>query len=144
MQRIFTLLFFCTTALTWSGCSEKEDDDPQFDPQDLLGKWEAYQEYLGDTGETVPYEQYRDLLEIGPNSMVVTVHSFEDGDIPQVITLHLTYTIEGDMLLGEDEEGETYSFRIEVLTPTEFVYSYESSNSEQGTFRNKTYYRRIG
>ena len=60
------------------------------------------------------------------------------------MTLEITYTLDGNTLRGEDEDGEVYSFRIEVLTQTEFVYSYESSSPEHGTFRNKTYYRRIG
>lgn len=143
MKHIFTLLFFCASALTWSGCSEKEED-PQFDPQDLLGKWEAYQEYLGDTEEFIPYDQNRDILDIGPNTITATIHGYDDNDHLQVTILKLTYTLNGDMLTGEDEDGEVYSFRIEVLTQTEFVYSYESYSPEHGAFRNKTYHRRIG
>ena len=143
MKHIFTLLFFCATALTWSGCSEKEDD-PQFDLKYLQGTWEAYQEYLGDTGEFVPYDQNRDILDIGPNIITATIHGYDDNDHLQVMTLEITYTLDGNTLRGEDEDGEVYSFRIEVLTQTEFVYSYESSSPEHGTFRNKTYHRRIG
>lgn len=143
MIRSFTALFLCATVLLWGGCSEKEDE-PQFDPQDLQGRWEAYQEYLGDTGEIIPYDENRDILDIGPNTITATIHSYDDNDNLQVLTLELSYTLNGNVLTGEDEDGEVYSFRIEVLTSTEFVYSYESSDSEQRIYRNKTYYRRIG
>ena len=126
------------------GDGDDEGNQPQIDLQYLQGKWEAYQEYLGDTGEIIPYNQNRDILDIGPNIITATIHGYDDNDHLQVMTLEITYTLDGNTLTGEDEDGEVYSFRIEVLTQTEFVYSYESSSPEHGTFRNKTYYRRIG
>ena len=126
------------------GDGDDEGNQPQIDLQYLQGKWEAYQEYLGDTGEIIPYNQNRDILDIGPNIITATIHGYDDNDHLQVMTLEITYTLDGNTLTDDDEDVDVYSFRIEVLTQTEFGYSSESSSPEHGTFRNKTYYRRIG
>lgn len=141
MKYLFSFLF-CAAALILSSCSEKDSDESGIDLSYLQGKWEAYQEYLGDTGETVPYKEYRDVLEIGPNTITATTYSYEN-EVPELFTLQITYTVQDNILSGEDEDGEIYTFRIELLTESEFVYSYEVDGDGE-TYRNKTYYRRIG
>lgn len=138
MKYFFSFLF-CAAVLVLGSCSEKDSNESAIDLSYLQGKWEAYQEYLGATGETIPYEEYRDVLEIEQDIITATIYSYEN-DVPEPFTLEIAYTVQDNILSGED--GEIYTFQIELQTQSEFVYSYDGGGDGE-TFRNKTYYRRI-
>ena len=142
MKRIF-LFLCCAAALSWSGCT-KDNDDNTVDLTQLVGTWEITKMYIGEYGE---WDE-----EYGSEFNFVSTKEFHaDGTVTVAETQsgytrswNLIYTIDSNILtISETDTDHAISVRIEKLTASEFITSYEYKGENGKTYVDKVYHKRI-
>lgn len=161
MKRFCTCLLLFTSILAWTGCSETDDaggnkdnnGDTPTDTSLLLGKWETYKEYYGDSGtwnEKFGADQgYIATKEYRADGTCIFGH--EEIENSYVSTSEYRYSVEDDLITVKptdipDEEltPDMLEYaRIDQLTADELVLAYDYEDENGQMIADKEYLRRI-
>lgn len=116
---------FCAAALlaaiSFSACSDSEDDGPNINTAKLLGKWVALAryDYVAESDSYVEFNDYDhpidDFVLNFQDEKTVLISASEKSEYIYTNT----YTLNGSRITFQEASGYTYSYKITLLTDTQ-------------------------
>ena len=116
---------FCAAALlaaiSFSACSDSEDDGPNINTAKLLGKWVALAryDYVAESDSYVEFNDYdHPIDDFVLNFQDEKTVLISDSEKSEYIYTN-TYTLNGSRITFQEASGYTYSYKITLLTDTQ-------------------------
>lgn len=116
---------FCAAALlaaiSFSACSDSEDDGPNINTAKLLGKWVALAryDYVAESDSYVEFNDYdHPIDDFVLNFQDEKTVLISDSEKSEYIYTN-TYTLNGSRITFQEASGYTYSYKITLLSDTQ-------------------------